>query len=183
MSGIPKSELSDLAGHHYLVTFIGWQLARRVQANGARINIGRVLEFCLVNDLGELFGGDIAMPYARRNPKARQKAKAFERENQHFLARFFGQDKTYVKKLMAETMDAKSDEAVIAKLADYIEVTHYKAYIKILIKDDITMAKEKIVKTLKKLQDPIARRTLNEFTKQWLKAITQKKSIFELLKL
>ncbi len=39
LSGIPKSELSDLAAHHYLVTFIGWQLARRVQAKGAHTSL------------------------------------------------------------------------------------------------------------------------------------------------
>ncbi len=90
LAGIPKGELSDLAQHHYLVTFIAWQLALSVQSKGAKINVQKVLEYSLIHDLGELFGGDIAMPYAKANPKARILAKAFEAENQKYLANFFG---------------------------------------------------------------------------------------------
>ena len=129
LSGIPKAELSDLAAHHYLVTFMAWQLARHCQRAGAKINIERVLEFAMLHDLGELFGGDIAMPYGKVNPRARKLAKAFERENQKFMARFFGADKKYISRLTDEILTAKSDEGIIAKVADYLEVTHYKLYV------------------------------------------------------
>src|SRR3989344_5119270 len=88
VGGVQKNDLSNLAEHHYLVTFIAWQLARQIKSKGANINVEKVLEFAMVHDIGELFGGDISMPYARANPKAREYAKAFEEENQKFLSKF-----------------------------------------------------------------------------------------------
>src|SRR5579872_1840337 len=110
LAGIPKAELSDLAQHHYLVTFIAWQLALGVQAKGAKIDVQKVLEFALIHDLGELFGGDIAMPYARANPKARQLAKAFEEENQKYLATFFGDQAKHYTELSTEIMETAVNE-------------------------------------------------------------------------
>ena len=45
LSGIQQDELSNLAEHHYLVTFIAWQLAAHVKGAGAKIDIQKVLEF------------------------------------------------------------------------------------------------------------------------------------------
>jgi len=39
LSGIPKDKLSGLAEHHYLVTFIGWQLANYLKKTGAKLDI------------------------------------------------------------------------------------------------------------------------------------------------
>src|SRR3989338_10565812 len=111
LSGIQKHELSDLACHHYLVTFIAWQIARSLNRAGATLNIEKVLEFALTHDLGELFGGDIAMPYGAINPRARKLAKAFEEENQRFFSQFFGEDRAHLKALTKEILNAKSDEA------------------------------------------------------------------------
>ncbi len=58
----------NLAEHHYLVAMIGWQLATLVTKKGANIDADKVLHFCLLHDLGELFGGDIGMYYAKANP-------------------------------------------------------------------------------------------------------------------
>ncbi|MEX2054624.1 MAG: HD domain-containing protein [Candidatus Andersenbacteria bacterium] len=181
LAGIPKTELSDLASHHYMVTFVGWQLARYVNSKGAHINVERVLEFCLVHDLGELFGSDISMPYALINPKAKRLAKIFEEENQRFLAPFFGSDQKNFEELIAEVMDARSDEALIAKLADYIEVTHYKFYANVLTKDDLGLARQRMTIMLKKIKDPIAKRTLKTFMTAWLKALP-KGTTLEILK-
>ena len=38
MSGMRKDQLSNLAEHHYLVTFIGWQLALNLKEAGANID-------------------------------------------------------------------------------------------------------------------------------------------------
>lgn len=167
LAGIQKHELSDLAQHHYLVTFISWQLARLVKAKGAQVDIARVLEFSLVHDLGELFGGDIAMPYARANPKARQLAKAFEAENQNFLSKFFGSEAGYYKELSDEVMEAHSDESLIAKLADYIEVSHYKQYMGKFTPGDVLMSYNAMVSKIELLQDPIAKSALMEFSQSW----------------
>src|SRR5690348_2583666 len=98
LSGVHRNELSNLAEHHYLVTFIGWQLAENLKQMGAKINVQKVMEFCLIHDLGELMGGDISAPYARVNKKALKFAKQFEEENQKFISKYFGTQEKYFKK-------------------------------------------------------------------------------------
>lgn len=180
LAGIQQDELSNLAEHHYLVTFIAWQLVSNLKTAGAKLNVQKVLEFCLIHDLGELFGGDISMPYARANPKAREYAKAFEEENQRFLSKFFGHQSGHFKELGHEILDAKSDEAIIAKLADYIEVTHYKQYVKVFSKFDTDLIKPKLVSMVKKIKDPIAKKELTKFVANWINDLS-KKEIPEIL--
>lgn len=180
LAGIQQDELSNLAEHHYLVTFTAWQLASHVKKAGAKIDIQKVLEFCLIHDLGELFGGDIAMPYARSNPKAREYAKAFEEENQRFLSKFFGNQKEHFKQLGHEILYAKSDEAIVAKIADYIEVTHYKQYVKVFSKFDTDLVKPKLEQMIDKMNDSIAKKELKEFINSWIENIS-KKEIPEIL--
>lgn len=180
-AGLPQDELSNLAEHHYLVTFIAWQLARQVKNKGAKINTTKVVEFALVHDLGELFGGDISMPYAKINPKARKYAKMFEEENQKFLAKFFDDDEEYFKKLGKEILNATSDESLIAKFADYVEHAHFKQFAKIsAIKINMSLAVPKIKAIISKIKDPIAKRELNKFVKFWVKDLNQR-SILDIL--
>lgn len=180
LAGIQQDELSNLAEHHYLVTFTAWQLASHIKKAGAEIDVQKVLEFCLIHDLGELFGGDIAMPYARSNPKAKEYAKAFEEENQRFLAKFFGNQSEHFKELGHEILDAKSDEAIVAKIADYIEVTHYKQYVKVFSKFDTDLVKPKLAQMIEKMADPIAKKELTKFVDGWIEDIS-KKDIPEIL--
>jgi len=176
LSEIPKGDIPDLAQHHYLVTFIAWQLARHLKQAGANINVERVLEFALVHDLGELFGGDIAMPYARANQKAKKLATAFELENQRYLSRFFGKDKAHFMKLANGIKAVKSDDdAMIAKFADYIAITHDKLFMRRLAPGDLVMAKNKINKFLNKLRDPVAKQIMTDFTKGWLVELSKAK--------
>lgn len=175
LSEASQGEIPDLAQHQYLVTFVSWQLARHLVKAGANINIQKVLEFALIHDLGELLGGDIAMPYARANPRAKKLATAFELENQRYLSRFFGQEKAYFLKLANEIKSAKSDEAMIAKFADYIEVTHEKLYMRRLAPGDLVMAKNKINRFLSKLKDPIAKKQMTIFSKLWLSELSKAK--------
>lgn len=180
LAGIQQDELSNLAEHHYLVTFTGWQISSNLKGSGANIDVQKVLEFCLIHDLGELLGGDISMPYAKANPKAREYAKAFEEENQRFLSRFFGGQSEYFKELGHEILDVKSDEAIIAKIADYIEVTHYKQYVKVFSKFDTDLIKPKLTSMIEKIKDSIAKKQLAKFTDNWIKDLT-KKDIPEIL--
>jgi len=120
------------------------------------------------------------MPYARSNPKARVHAKAFEEENQKFLSKFFGNQQDHFKKLGYEILDAKSDEAIIAKIADYIEVTHYKQYVKVFSKFDMELIEPKLQSVISKMKDPVAKKELGKFVKKWAKDIN-KKEIPEIL--
>lgn len=167
LSGISQNDQSNLAEHHYLVVFIAWQLAANVEKAGAKIDVTKVLEFALIHDLGELLGGDIAMPYARTNPEAKKKAKSFEAENQKYLANFFGDQKAHFQELSSEILDANSDECVIAKLADYIELTHYKLFLRMFSKADIELVTPKLKLMIDKLNDAVARKELRAFVERW----------------
>jgi len=167
LAGIPKAELSDLAQHHYLVTIIAWHITRVLNSKGANLDVGKVLEFAMIHDLGELFGGDISMPYAKANPKARQLAKAFEEENQKYLAKFFGDDRNYIEKLGKEILDASIDEALVAKLADYIECTHFKSYVGKLTKGDITMANQKMKIIAGKINNEVCKTNAINLVESW----------------
>ena len=94
-------------------------MAKNLKALGANLNVEKVLEYAMVHDLGELLGGDISMPYARANRKAYRLAKAFEMENQRYLSKFFGKLAKNYRQLGAEVLNAKTDEARIAKISDY----------------------------------------------------------------
>ncbi|HVY67673.1 MAG TPA: HD domain-containing protein [Patescibacteria group bacterium] len=185
VAGIKKAELSDLAQHHYLVAIMAWQLALAANAAGGKLSVEKVLEFSLIHDLGELFGGDIAMPYARANPEARRKAKAFEAENQKFVAGFFGPQGEKFLALSTEINDAGTDEALVSKLADYAEVTHYKQYMGKLTQGDVKMAAQAMQKKLAKMHDRKAAYALRSFLRVWTRALLKGRDeeLFEQAKL
>ncbi len=171
LSGIPREQISNLAEHHYLVTFTAWQLAINLKQAGANLDVQKVLEFSLIHDLGELMGGDISTFYARMNRRARKFAKAFEEENQKYLASFFGANDKQFKKMGKEILDAKSDEALIAKIADYMECSNYKQYVMGISKSDIEHNKTKLNAFVKKIKDKTAKKLLQEFLPHWLKSL------------
>lgn len=166
MIGFRQDELSNLAEHHYLVTFFAWQIARHLKSKGAKINIEKVLEFALIHDLGELFGGDISMFYGSINPKAKKLAKIFEEENQIFLAQFFGDDQKYFKALSREIMNAKSDETIIAKIADYLEIIYYRFYVRGVPKFSKVIS-VKLQDKIKNIRDGVAKKELRKFISLW----------------
>jgi 5'-deoxynucleotidase YfbR-like HD superfamily hydrolase len=180
---VGKHEVSNLAEHHYLVTVIAWQLAKNLNRQGANLDVLRVVEYSLVHDLGELFGGDIGMYYARANKKAVKLAKAFEKENFSFLSRYFGEEKNYLRKLGQETINfrsIKTDEALVAKIADYLEVTHYKVYTRSFTKKDVGLVLAKLIKMSKAMKDKKATAAMQQFIKDWSKNVAQK-SIDEII--
>ena len=167
LAEIHKSDLSDLAQHHYLATAFGWQLARLVKRSGVSLDVERVLEIGRVHDLGELFGGDIALPYARSNPKAKELSRQFEKENLRYLSDWFGEDKEHFAALAQEAMEPSSLEGVIAKIADYVEVTHYKLYMHRLSQNDVEMVVKSGEKMIASLSEPKAEKVLRTFLEQW----------------
>lgn len=177
LSGIKRDEISGLADHHYLVTVIGWQLATHVKNLGAKIDVQKVMEFCLIHDLGELMGGDISAHYGKINRRARRFAKAFEEENQKFISKFFGPEASKFKKMGKEILNAKSDEALIAKIADYMEAVHYRAFVKNLNTGALDLNKAKIPSFIRKLKDPVAKKQLKAFFDSWIKDVTKRGQI------
>lgn len=161
-----NTRISNLAEHHYLVTMLGWQLANLVNDKGANIDAYKVIKFCLLHDIGELFGGDIGMYYAKANPQARTFAKQFEEENQRFLSGYFSNEKE-VLELTKEILESVSDEAHISKIADYLEVTHYKLFNDQLKKKDIELVAPKLAEKVEKIKDKIAREELLKFVESW----------------
>lgn len=176
LAGLSKHELSDLAQHHYLVTFIAWQLALRVQTAGGTVNVQRVMEISMVHDLGELFGGDICHFYAKANPQARELAKAYEQENNNFLHLFFQPQLDY-QSLIAEMNAVETDEAKMAKVADYLEVLFYKHRIQKLTTYDTEGFFQGIVKRAESLQDPASRRAVLEVLQDIPKALSESNNL------
>lgn len=172
LANVQKHNLSDLAQHHYLVTIIAWQIGAQLEEQGVAVNFRRLLEICLIHDLGELFGGDISMAYARANPKAKKAAKQFEMLNQEYLSNYFGSQKEYINSLFSEAMEPESLEAVISKVADYMEVTHHKIYIKAQDPTDIVMMKQKLQERITILKDRRAIETLQKIVETWLQDLT-----------
>lgn len=170
-TGIKRHELSNLAEHHYLVSFIALSLAKRANQNGGNIDIAKVLEISLMHDLGELFGGDIAMPYAIANPEAKKHAKAFEAENLRFLNSFIEHED--FEWLKGEIFDPRTDEGIIAKLADYVEVTHYLFYMNKASDKHMKMILKKINILLDKVEDKKVKNFLKGFARSWAKNVAK----------
>lgn len=168
----------NLAEHHYLVTMLGWQLADLVNKKGANIDTSKVIKFCLLHDMGELFGGDIGMYYAKANPQARTYAKKFEEENQIFLSKFFSNNEE-VLELTKEILNSSSDEAHIAKIADYLELSHYKLFNDQLKGKDRELALPKLMEKIESISDEIAKKELTIFIEVWEKKMTQYDSFLD----
>lgn len=124
--GVNRHETSTLAEHHYLVTMIGWMLCEYLNEDeGSLVDTSKVMQLCLVHDLGELFGGDMAAPLSRKRPDIKAHAQAFEKGNKEILMSFLN---THVAKAMQALFEEEetkvTDEAVVAKIADLME-THF----------------------------------------------------------
>lgn len=176
LAGLHKHELSDLAQHHYLVTFIAWQLGLLIQQAGGTINTLRAIEISMLHDLGELFGGDISHYYAKANPTARTFAKQYEHENNIFLSKHF-MDNNYYMNLVKEMEDLTTDESILAKTADYMEVLHYKQHIQKLDAQDLSTFMEGIKKRAEKLADEKSRNALKVFLDSWSMELATKSTL------
>jgi len=168
----------NLAEHHYLVTMLGWQLAELVNARGANIDTSKVLKFCLLHDVGEIFGGDIGMYYAKDNPTAREYAKQFEEENQRYLSTFFSNDDE-VLTLTKEILNSSSDEAHIAKIADYLEVTHYKLFNDQLKGKDSELIAPKLTEKIEMIKNEAAKKELHAFVGVWKEKMSKYNSYLD----
>lgn len=173
LARVRKYALSDLAQHHYLVSIIGWQLACLAKRAGAKIDNEKVLELCLVHDLGELLGGDIGKYYANANPRARKLAKAFESENQRFLTQFFGSDARHIVTLFREVMVKNTDEGKIMNIADRMECAHYLIYLNNFERPDFDIIKSTLT-IARQLKDRKARQAITAFLRGWSRDIKQK---------
>lgn len=178
-TGFLKHELSNLAEHHYLATIFAWQLGEHLNKAGAKLNLQKIMEITLVHDLGELFGSDLSAVYAKANPKVRKITRDFENENQKFLSNFFGKSKKKFLELSDEAMDIKSDEGWISKIAEYMEVAHYKFYVGKFTDFDFKFV-IKISKMVDNLKDKIAKKEMKKFMKEWVKDLPTK-SVLEIL--
>lgn len=181
LNNLKPGEASNLAEHHYLVTFIAWQLARYAKSQGGNLDVERIIEYGLIHDLGELLGGDISRPYVDLNRKARTYAKAFEAENQKFLGKFFGEDKKHYLQLSKEMMNPNNDNAQVFKVADYMECAHFLRYMGYFNNNDERIVATSIPKMVNRIKDKPTKKALKEFVTLWLKEIKKSKTTVEVL--
>lgn len=173
LAGVHRNELSDLAQHQYLVTFIAWQLATSIQQAGAELNVQRVMEISMIHDFGELFGSDISFYYAKANPTARKLAKEFEHENNNFLSRFFPEPSEYQK--LVEEMEAQAtNESIVAKIADYTKVLLNKHRMGKLLPQDIESNGAVLTSIAQRSNDQIIQTILVDFVNSWKDALPGK---------
>ena len=78
--------------------------------------------------------------------------------------------------LSNEIMETSVNEGVIAKLADYLEVTHYKQYMNRLSKGDVVMACKAMEKKIALMTDKIAEKELTKFIVDWKKQLLSGKN-------
>jgi 5'-deoxynucleotidase YfbR-like HD superfamily hydrolase len=174
LAGVHRNELSDLAQHQYLVTFIAWQLAILIKHAGAELNVQKVMEISMIHDFGELFGSDISFYYAKANPAARKLAKEFEHENNNFLSRFFPDPGEYQK--LVEEMEAQTtNESIVAKIADYTEVLLNKHRMGKLLPQDIESNGTVLKSIAQKSNDHIIQTILADFIESWEDTLPGKK--------
>lgn len=179
LAGIHRNELSDLAQHQYLVTFIAWQLSMTIQQAGAELNVQRVMEISMIHDFGELFGSDISFYYAKANPTARKLAKEFEHENNNFLSRFFPDPHTY-QELVKEMEAQVTNESIVAKIADYTEVLLNKQRLGKLLQQDLESNGSVLKSIAHKSNDQIVQNTLVNFIDSWAETLPGK-SVLEII--
>ena len=166
LSGMKKQDLSDLAQHQYIVSMIAWQVCDYLIANGVAIDETKCMKMGLIHDIGELFGGDISWYYARANSQARIHAKAFEVENVKFMDKFFPANTSFTQ-LHEELFAEKTLESIVAKIADYIELVHFKFLMKMLTQRDIDSGMEALLAKCKKVGDEKTRSLLEKFVTDW----------------
>lgn len=179
LSNVKKNDLSNLAEHHYLVTMYALVLGKSIAASGGKIDLQKVLEFSLFHDVGEIFGGDISMPYARKNPKAREYAKKYERENQNFITQYFPDPSEY-QAIMNECLDVNTDEAKVSKIADYIETAHYLHYFGYETEFTRIVTAENMKRVVESIGDEKTKDFCQSFIDDWEQNYGEK-NIFELL--
>ena len=126
MIGIKVEETSNLAEHHYLVAMIGRMLAEYINEEDKLVDPWRVVQMCLIHDVGEIFGGDTAAPLSRRRPDMKKHARTLEAFNHEIVASFL-RPKLHERwnGLIHEHEDMQSDEAVVAQVADKIETQYF----------------------------------------------------------
>ena len=167
LRGISRDQQSNLAEHHYLVTFISWRLALLAKRSGGIIDVQKVLEISLIHDLGETLGGDIPMPYGRRFPKARELAKAYEEHNQMYITSLFDDEEPYVKELFEEANAQTTDEGLVAKIGDYLELNHYLVFIKKFSEHDLEFIYSSLQGLSSKIHDKKTKFVIQNFLKNW----------------
>ena len=125
VAGVSRQDTSSLAEHHYLVAMIGWLLCEYVNEEEVLVDTAEVMKICMVHDLGEIFGGDMAAPRSRKRPDQKAHAQAIEKGNFDILTSFLSPRvaETF-QKLFEQEEKRSTQEAYVAKVADMIE-THF----------------------------------------------------------
>lgn len=165
LTGIPLNQTSNLAEHHYLVTWIGLLLAKIINKQGGKVNEQRVMELCLMHDLGELFGGDVNGPLSRKFPALKTAAQAMEDMNFGFLVektQQAGLDE-WLRGLWSEEGGRQTDESVIEKVADLMETAFFLEHRSKQSASKAEFFRQHIKPLAEKMQDQVARQVLMDF--------------------
>lgn len=125
VAGVSRQDTSSLAEHHYLVAMIGWLLCEYINDSEPLVDTAEVMKICMIHDLGEIFGGDMAAPLSRKRPDLKAHAQAIEKGNFDILTSYLTpRVAEKFQRLFEQEEKRSTQEAYVAKVADMIE-THF----------------------------------------------------------
>jgi putative hydrolase of HD superfamily len=122
LSGINRQETSNLAEHHYLVAMIGWLLCEYINESENLVDTAEVIKICLIHDLGEIFGGDMAAPLSRKMPEIKKFSQGFEDGNFKILTSYLKPSvSAKFHQLFKDEGEKITNESLVAKVSDMLE--------------------------------------------------------------
>lgn len=164
LAGIAKHETSNLAEHQYLVAMIGWMLCEYINMEEQLVDSAQVIKMCLIHDLGELFGGDIAAPLSRKRPDMKKIAKAFEAENLSIITSYLKPEVgDKIQNLMKEEQSKATNESLVCKVADLIETSFFLEHRGKKNKQKDDFYKNHIRTLAEKIENPKIKEAIIEF--------------------
>lgn len=126
IAGIKKTELPNLASHHYTAAVSAMLVSRHIKKIGGQIDPEKIVAMMLIHDLGELFGGDISTPLSRTYPELREyKNKIGDRAIELLTHELPEEIKNDFLELYKSCETKNSDEYWVVKFFDQLDHQFY----------------------------------------------------------
>ncbi len=173
-AGLKLTDLPTLAEHQYTAAMTALFIGKLVTQQGGKLDVTKVVNFLLIHDLGEFFGGDISAPLNRRYPELREAKDVIGEKAVSLLT-------SYLPDFLAnewqdwhhEYESGTSDEKWVAKIIDqldhqlFLEHMHYEQLMQKEHSFRDSFVSNHIVALADKIFDPITRKVLRELLEEF----------------
>lgn len=177
-AGIKLHETATLAEHHYTTALSAFFVCGELTRAGAKLNSEQIVAMCLIHDLGELFGGDIAGPLNRKYGDLRELKDKIAKRAISILADYLtAAGRGELMALFEEYEFGGSDEALVARIMDQMDHQFFLEHHKYETPSKGVdyrprFIKEHIEGLVEQIRDPVAHaylaRYLTEFNQNFL---------------